>query len=77
MSTDFYPGDPANHVIGKREERPAKRHGRQKPKPVATPLSFEERLLRDIRLRMEELKPLIQEVPRLEQALKALKSVKK
>lgn len=74
---DFMPGDPASHVIGKPEEKPARRHGRQKPKPKARPLQFEERLLRDIQERMARLAPILDEVPRLEQALENLKGIEK
>ena len=77
MSADFYPGDPANHVMGRSEEKPARRHAPQKPKPKAAPLNFEERLLRDIRRRKAVLEPMIKEIPRLEKALKALEELKK
>lgn len=73
---DFFPGDPAKYVVGRKEEKPARRHGRQKPKPKAAPLLFEERLLRDIRKRKEELKPVLDEVPQLMAALKALEDLK-
>jgi hypothetical protein len=77
MTTDFMPGDPARYVIGRSEEKPARRHGRQKRKPKTQPLQFEERLLRDIRKRKEALAPLVQEVPKLEQAQEILKGIKK
>jgi hypothetical protein len=74
---DFMAGDPAHHVIGKPEEKPARRHAPQKPKPKAQPLQFEERLLRDIRQRKEALAPLVQEVPELERAQEILKGLRK
>lgn len=74
---DFMAGDPAHHVIGKPEEKPARRHASQKPKPKAAPLQFEDRLLRDIRRRKEDIAPLIQEIPKLEQAQEILKEFKK
>lgn len=74
---DFMAGDPAHHVIGRPEEKPARRHAPQKPKPRAEPLQFEERLLRDIRRRKADLAPLVQEVPELEQAEAILKGIKK
>jgi hypothetical protein len=77
MTLDFMGGDPALHVIGKPEEKPARRHAPQKPKPKAQPLQFEDRLLRDIRLRKEALAPFIQEIPRLEKAQEILKGLKK
>lgn len=77
MGGEFVGGDPANHVVGKQEEKPARRHGRQKPKPKAQPLQFEERLVRDIRERMASIAPQIKEIPKLEEAEKALKEIKK
>lgn len=76
-SLDFFPGDPVNHVLGRSDEKPARRHGRPKPKPGASPpLSFEERLLRDVRLRKAMLESAVKEVPQLEDALKRLKEIK-
>lgn len=74
---DFFPGDPALHVMGRSEEKPARRHAPQKPKPKVTPLTFEERLLRDIRKRKAVLEPMIKEIPQLEKALAALEALKK
>jgi hypothetical protein len=77
MTQDFMGGDPAHHVIGKPEEKPARRHAPQKPKPpVKPPMQFEDRLLRDIRKRMEEIAPVLKEIPRLEKAAQALKEIK-
>lgn len=73
---DVVRGDPANAVLGRDDdEKPARVHGEQPPKPPATPLTFVERLVRDIRLRMDELRPLIEEVPQLEAAEHALANV--
>lgn len=72
---DFYRGDPASHVIGRPDEKPARRHAPLKPKPQATPLSFEERLLQNIRKRKMEIEPLVKEVPELEEALERLKTI--
>jgi hypothetical protein len=74
---DFLAGDPAHHVIGKPEEKPARRHASQRAKPKARPLSFEERLVRDIRRRKEDLSPFIQEITKLERAQEILKGLKK
>lgn len=76
MAGEFKGGDPAHHILGKQEEKPARRHGKQKPKPKTRPLQFEERLLRDIRARMERLAPRLKEVERLEKAEKALKEIR-
>ena len=75
MAGEFMGGDPARHVIGKGDEKPARRHGKQKPKPKTQPLQFEERLLRDIRARKERLAPRLKELERLEAAEKALKEI--
>jgi hypothetical protein len=76
MAGEFKGGDPAHHIVGKSDEKPARRHGRQKPKPKTQPLQFEERLLRDIRVRMERIAPRLKEIERLEKAEKALKELK-
>lgn len=55
--TDFIPGDPATHVLGKPKEKPAKRHAPQKPKPTKTARG----ILADIELRLQELEPLLKE----------------
>lgn len=77
MTLDFMGGDPARHVIGKEEEKPARKHAPQKPKPKAQPLHFEARLLRDIRARKERIAPRLKEIAQLEKAEKALKEIKK
>jgi hypothetical protein len=75
LQADFMGGDPAHHVIGKAEEKPARKHAPQKPKPKAKPLHFEERLLRDIRVRKERIAPRLKEIAQLEAAEKALKEI--
>lgn len=77
MTLDFMGGDPARHVIGKAEEKPARKHAPQKPKPKAQPLHFEARLLRDIQVRKEQIAPRLKEIAQLEAAEKALKEIKK
>lgn len=72
MSSDFIPGDPASYVCGRPDERPARVHAPQKPKP---PLSFQKKLLLDIRERKNEIKFATEEVPRLMEALKRLEEV--
>ena len=39
-------------------------------------MPFEERLLRDIRKRMQEIAPALKEIPKLEKADKALRKLK-
>jgi hypothetical protein len=64
------PGDPANIVLGKPEEQPARVHRPLPPTPRT-----EKHILADIRLRMQELKPLVDEYPALEEAAKVLKGI--
>jgi|1186.fasta_scaffold77686_3 hypothetical protein len=56
-NADFLPGDPANHVVGKPEEKPARRHAPPPPKPIKTARG----MLADIELRLQELEPLLEE----------------
>lgn len=63
---DFAPGDPAQHVMGRGEEQPARRHGEPPRKPFSA-----QRILIEIRERMDELRPLVAEVDELERVLKA------
>jgi hypothetical protein len=68
---DVLRGDPATHVIGKPDEKPARRHAPQPPKPGPTART----ILASIQLRMQELEPVVREVPELEAALEALRNV--
>ena len=54
---DFMPGDPKLHVVGKDDEQPARVHAPQPPKPTKTARG----IAADIELRMQELKPLVDE----------------
>jgi hypothetical protein len=65
---DYLPGDPANHVLGKPEEKPAKRHAKQKPKPTKTARG----IAADIKLRMQEIEPLVKEYEILKEVDAAL-----
>jgi hypothetical protein len=67
---DFKPGDPANHVLGKPDEKPAKVHGQQRPKPPRRPTAVT--IHRSIKRRMDELKPVVEEYRRLDAAYNAL-----
>jgi hypothetical protein len=73
LAADVLRGDPATHVIGKPDEKPARRHAPLPPKPEAHPTA--RTILADIRLRRQELEPLVREVPELEAALEALRNV--
>jgi hypothetical protein len=56
-TVDYLPGDPASHVLGRPEEKPAKRHAPQPPKPNKTARG----ILADVELRIQELEPLLEE----------------
>lgn len=71
MDTDFAPGDPANIVLGRPDEKPARRHAPQKPKPI----KGEKGILVDIRHRMSILEPLVKEHKKLTEANKVLKGI--
>lgn len=57
VATDYNPGDPFVYIGGKPEEQPAKKHGKQKPKPNKTARGISA----DIKHRMQVLEPLLQE----------------
>jgi len=67
---DYVPGDPANVVLGKPDEQSARVHASLPPKPRTAI-----HILADIRLRMQELKPLVEEYPALVEADKVLKGI--
>lgn len=71
LPTDVLKGDPAAHVIGKPEEKPARKHAPQPPKPGPTARV----ILASIQLRRQELEPVVREVAELEAALEALRNV--
>lgn len=64
---DFIRGNPEHVVLGRPDEKPAKKHSRQKPKPI-TLVTIRE----SIRARMEFLKPIRDEFEALERAIRAL-----
>lgn len=67
---DYVPGDPANIVLGKPDEQSARVH-----KPLPPVPRTAKHILADIRLRMQELKPLVEEYPALVEADKVLKGI--
>jgi hypothetical protein len=73
VHTDFVPGDPASHVLGKPEEKPAKKHAPQKPKPIKTARG----ILADIEHRMQEIEPLLKEYAVLKDVRDILQHTKK
>lgn len=54
-AVDYLPGDPAQHIFGKPEEKPARKHAPQPPKPSKTARSIGA----DIKLRIQEIDPII------------------
>jgi 5,10-methenyltetrahydromethanopterin hydrogenase len=70
LQTEVIKGDPATIVLGKPEEKPARIH-RERPKPHRTAIH----ILADIRLRMQELKPFVDEYPALEEADRVLRGI--
>jgi hypothetical protein len=71
VDTDYVPGDPARHVLGKREEQPARVHAPQPPKPGPTLRTIHA----DVQLRMQQLEPVLAEYDQLQRALKALEGI--
>lgn len=63
-------GDPATVLLGRPEEQPARVH-----KPLPPVVRTEKHILADIRLRMQELRPLVEEYPALVEADKVLKNL--
>lgn len=71
QTDDYVPGDPARRVLGKPEEKPARVHRPQPPKPAPTAKV----ILADIRLRKQLLEDVLKEYDTLRQALVALKGI--
>lgn len=69
--SDFFKGDPAKHVLGRTEEKPARIHRPQAPPPPRTGRVIHA----DILYRMEQLKPVVAEYKELQEAKKALKGI--
>jgi hypothetical protein len=65
---DVLKGDPAKHVIGKDEEKPARKYPKRKFQKKPTMKTIKA----DIKLRMQEMEPIIEEYKRLEEAMKVL-----
>lgn len=72
---DFYRGDPASHVINAREEKPARVHAPQPPKPPAPRTKTIRQVQREIAGRIDELSPVVAEFAKLEKAAEALKDI--
>jgi hypothetical protein len=72
LPADVLKGDPATHVIGKPEEKPARKHA---PLPPKQKHPSARTILADIRMRRQELEPVVAEVATLEAALEALRNV--
>lgn len=69
---DYMPGDPAKHIIGKPEEKPARRH---RPLPPKQRHISAKTVLADIKMRRQELEPLVDEYKLLLKVNEALKGI--
>jgi hypothetical protein len=70
VDTDFIRGNPEHVLLGRPDEKPARRHGRQKARPItATTIQT------DIKFRMALLKPIVEEYHELERATQALEGI--
>jgi hypothetical protein len=68
---DFIPGNPEHVVLGKPEEKPAFNHKPTPPRGKPTLKTIRA----DVKRRMWELKPMVDEAEQLEKALDALKNL--
>jgi hypothetical protein len=71
VDADIVKGNPEHIVLGKPEEKPARVHRPQPPKPPKTSKA----ILADIRLRKQQLEPLVTEYPKLVEAHKKLSKI--
>lgn len=63
---DVHRGDPVNHIIGRAEEQSARKHAPLPPRPQI----INEAVIRyNIELRMDQLRPALAEVKKLERIL--------
>jgi hypothetical protein len=69
---DYIPGNPATRIIGKPEEQPARRHRKLPPKPHYVSAKT---ILADIRMRRQELEPMVSEYKLLLKAVEVLKGI--
>jgi hypothetical protein len=70
-TSEFLPGDPATHVLGRPEEKPARRHRPPPPKPAPN----ERAILADIQLRMQMIEFAPAEYKRLKAGLEAIAGI--
>jgi hypothetical protein len=71
-TADVLKGNPATYVIGKPDEKPARKHA---PLPPKRKRPTAKTVLADIRLRRQELEPVVRGVAELEAALEALRDI--
>ena len=67
VSPDYNPGDPALHIVGKPDEQPAKKHGKQKPKPTKTARGIAADIEHRIQVLEPQLDALVKEMAMLQQ----------
>jgi hypothetical protein len=72
QDADYVPGDPAVRVLGKPDEQPARVH---RPLPRKPKLITAATVQYDIQQRMDQLRPVVDEVARLERALEVLEGI--
>lgn len=72
--TPTYRGDPALRLVG-RDEKPARTHAPQPPKPPAQPITFA-RLCADVTHRLAVLEPFANEYARLLEIHNRLEAIK-
>jgi hypothetical protein len=66
-------GNPASVLLGKQEEQPARKHRPLEPKPKKVNIHS---IRYDIDLRLDELRPAVEEVALLERVLQLWKEIK-
>jgi hypothetical protein len=69
---DYMPGDPALRIVGKPGEKPARKHRALPPKQRHISAKT---ILADIKLRRQNLEPLVEEYKLLLRADEALKDI--
>lgn len=72
---DIYRGDPADHVLGRSEEKAARVHAVQPPKPRHSRTKKITQIRRDIVGRIDEISPAVAEYELLLEAAEALKEI--
>lgn len=72
-ASEVVKGDPASVLLGRQEEKPARRHRPLEPKPKVV---NQHSIRYDIVMRMDELRPVVDEVASLERVLHLWSEIK-